>query len=333
MNKALHARYFTIISFYSIMIILIHHANLSSNQNFLFKTADMNIALYAHVIDTFIKVVMIKNDFVSSIKISRNACFDTITEIQYFNAFHVNSNSYLQELVKQKSRRVHKALWFSRVLKVATIAYAMITTTFISTSNVIHSNDVIIHNFFETIISSFIKLVNDYSSLWKSGKFFKLLMNQRIRISLKSNCETTISEKLKMYSLEVKDKKLIDQIFDDLQTKKRFKLIIELTIFSYLLFVVWKTVNDKKKRRVVVNIKDLNFMILSDVYFFSLQADIISTVKNCNYLSTINCVSFFYRWRVYFENKHKLIVISHKEQEIFQIVIMSYKNSSFYVQT
>ena len=41
---------------------------------------------------------------------------------------------------------------------------------------------------------------------------------------------------------------------------------------------------------------------------------------------------FFYQWRVHSFDRHKLIVVSHKDQESFNVAIMRYKNSSTYVQ-
>jgi hypothetical protein len=153
-----------------------------------------------------------------------------------------------------------------------------------------------------------------------------------MRISLRFDWESRIFEKVKIYSLETKDKKLVNQIFNDLHTKERLKYIIESTSFNYSVFVVWKTINDKKKDRVVINIRKLNAITLLDAYFLSLQFDIISTIKECQYLFVINCAFFFYQWRVHSKNRHKLIVVSHREQKTFQVAIMSYKNSSSYVQ-
>ncbi len=98
-----------------------------------------------------------------------------------------------------------------------------------------------------------------------------------------------------MYSLETKDKKLVDQTFDDLQAKGRLKYITESTSFSYPVFVVWKTVNGKRKDRVMIDIRGLNFIVLSDAYSLPLQSDIISAVKDCKFLFVIDCASFFYQ--------------------------------------
>jgi hypothetical protein len=133
-----------------------------------------------------------------------------------------------------------------------------------------------------------------------------------------------------VYPLGTEDKKLIDQTFDDLQAKRRLKYTIESTSFSYLVFVVCKMVNDKRKGRVVMNIRGLNFMMLSDVYSLPLQEDIISAVKNCNFLSVIDCASFFYQWRVHSSDRHKLTVVSHRGQETFQVTVMGYKIAHTY---
>ncbi len=153
-----------------------------------------------------------------------------------------------------------------------------------------------------------------------------------MRILLKFDCESRISEKAKIYSLRIENKRLINQTFNDLQEKKRLKYTTESTLFKYSIFVVWKMINDKRKKRVVINIRNLNFITLFDVYSLFLQFDVISLIKECNYLFVIDCVFFFYQWRVHFDDKHKLTVVSHREQETFQIAIMSYKNSSSYVQ-
>ena len=73
-------------------------------------------------------------------------------------------------------------------------------------------------------------------------------------------------------------------------------------------------------------------MTLSNVYFISLQIDIIQIVNDCQFISLINCAEFFYQWRVHFVDKHKLTVVSHREQKTFNVTIKRLRNSLFYVQ-
>ena len=81
-----------------------------------------------------------------------------------------------------------------------------------------------------------------------------------------------------------------------------------------------------------MNIRKFNVITISNVYSLSLQSDIIIVVRNCSYISLINVFVFFYQWRVHFNNQHKFIVMIHKKQNFFNVVVMNYKNSSIYVQ-
>ena len=72
-------------------------------------------------------------------------------------------------------------------------------------------------------------------------------------------------------------------------------------------------------------------MMLPDVYPLLLQSDLIAAVKDYSYINIINYTSFFYQWRVYLEDRHKLIVISYRGQETFNIVVIGFKNSPAYI--
>jgi hypothetical protein len=108
-NKTLHARKFIVISSHSIIIISIHRSNLSLTRDFLFESFNLNVFMYAHIIDTIIDVVMTKNDFSQSIKISRNTRLEMITKIHYLNVFHVDiDDQNIIDYVERKSVREHK---------------------------------------------------------------------------------------------------------------------------------------------------------------------------------------------------------------------------------
>jgi hypothetical protein len=107
-NKTLHARAIIMISAHSMTIISIHNANLSSNRDFLFESDDIDISFYVHAIDNFITAIMTKNFTNKIVKISRNDRLEKVTEIQYLNAFHADSDANLQNYVEKTSRHVHK---------------------------------------------------------------------------------------------------------------------------------------------------------------------------------------------------------------------------------
>ena len=49
-----------------------------------------------------------------------------------------------------------------------------------------------------------------------------------------------------------------------------------------------------------------------------------------HYRHELRC--FFYQWRVYSFDQHKLTMINYKKQKFFNVIVMSYKNFFVYVQ-
>ena len=58
----------------------------------------------------------------------------------------------------------------------------------------------------------------------------------------------------------------------------------------------------------------------------------IFVVLECQYIIVIDCSTFFYQWRVHSKDRHKLMMINHRNQKFFNVTIMRYKNSLVYVQ-
>ena len=50
-----------------------------------------------------------------------------------------------------------------------------------------------------------------------------------------------------------------------------------------------------RKKRVVMNIRKLNKIIVIDLYFMLLQLNITLTIVNCVYILIFNVVEFFYQ--------------------------------------
>ena len=117
----------------------------------------------------------------------------------------------------------------------------------------------------------------------------------------------------------------------------RMQYSAKSTSHEYLIFVIWKIIlkldmTSVKKNRVVVDIWALNKITKIDIYSMSSQTNIISSITKCFYISTVNVLAFFYQWLVRKEDRHKLTVVTHRNQEQFNVEVMSFKNISFYVQ-
>ncbi len=63
-----------------------------------------------------------------------------------------------------------------------------------------------------------------------------------------------------------------------------------------------------------------------------LQIDIISTVAECKFIFVVDAAAFFYQNRVRKKDRHKLIVVFHREQKYLSVALMSFKNSFAYAQ-
>lgn len=153
-----------------------------------------------------------------------------------------------------------------------------------------------------------------------------------MRLFLREHWQNELSSKIKIYSFDIKNRKIIDDTFDRLQIQKRLKFINVTTSFSYSVFVVWTIKDEIRKKRIIVNIKELNKLIVSNVYSVLSQIKIIFDFLNCFHLSVLNANAFFYQWRIHSQDIYKQTMITHREQETFLISIMSCRNSMIYVQ-
>ena len=201
----------------------------------------------------------------------------------------------------------------------------------LSTAKLVLLNDIMLYDNKEAI-KAYTDLVNDFSILWKNEEFINIFEKRWMRLSLRNDWQDRISNKFKMYLLSNENKKIIDNTFDKSHEKERLIWTTTLTSFFYFVFVVWKTINEIRKDRAVVDIRDLNKLLLFDVYSLSLQNDIISDFRKCTHISILDATTFFYQWKTHFDDVYKQIIVIHREQEIFLVLIMRNRNSILYVQ-
>ena len=113
--------------------------------------------------------------------------------------------------------------------------------------------------------------------------------------------------------------------------------ITQFISYAYSCFVIWRTIylfdkSSKRKSKIVVDIRDFNKIIQFDVYFMQLQFDLIFVVVEYTYINIFDCTSFFHQWLIKIANRHKLIVVTHKDSEQWNVTIMKFRNNSIYVQ-
>jgi hypothetical protein len=196
------------------------------------------------------------------------------------------------------------------------------------------SNDVTIYENAETTNKFFI-VISTFNIWKKHSNFVVISSKDHMSINLKSDWVDKIKLN-RIYFLRSNERVIVNETFDNLHVKEKMKWFTNSTFFDYSIFVIYKTMvkDDKliRKKRVVINIRELNAIILTDAYSMSAQTNIIVAVTKCLYISVMNVSRYFYQWAIKFEDRHKLTIISHKEQEQFNVCVMNYKNSSSYVQ-
>ena len=192
-------------------------------------------------------------------------------------------------------------------------------------------NGVTIHR--SDAADSFAKIVEEFPAIWHDTGFADLPEENWMRIPLKSDWESKVTGKAKVYPLGAKDRALVDKTFDELHAAGKMSWTAGSTPFSYPVFCVWKPdAEGEQKGRPVIDIRGLNAITQPDAYPLPLQSEIIVAVRDCIYISVIDCSAFFYQWRVHPSDRHKLTVVSHRGQESFNVAVMGFKNSPAYVQ-
>ena len=321
----------TSISANSEIAISIHKITIL-DRDYMFESKELiNLSIYAHIIDSNTTTILIRNENDKSIRILRNFRLKNLIELDYSNVLQMSTKH--SNLALRILKFTHKQCWFNKVINAISFCHInMIDVKSNMKTDIVHSLEITIHNSSLQIIETFINVVNEYIKLWTDKEFVKLSQKNWMRISLKIDWETKIKEKVKIYSLEEKNKIVVDNIFNKLHEQDRLFWTSKSTSFNFLCFVVWKDSLENRKDRVVIDIRALNAVSLSNAYFLSLQSEIIQAVHDCTFIFIVNCISFFYQWRVHSNDRHRLTVVTHKEQKTFNVVVMRYRNSLVYVQ-
>ena len=344
-------------------IFVTYHDSLFDDRDFLFEShcqydLEYDDDVYAHIVNSNLFKMLVRNVTFESITLAKRAKLNMITEYNQIECYLTMSKEFYKAASDwMNDRSWKKQLAVSFVIFAATYVILDITSqsssstiaSFISTSSdvaftvfasamstVSQIDSSLEHVLFSDVIVyeaemfELANLMNSYQNIFQNFDFIVNILEEKwMFINFKSE---TASKLNKMYSLEVKDRSFIDAIFDKLHQQSKLHWTIQFISFSYSVFVVWRDTSADQKRRVIIDIRDLNDIIESDSYSLSLQSDIIAKIVDSFYISIIDVVDWFHQFNVQRKNRHKFIIVTHREQKKFSVTLMSYKNSSFYVQ-
>ena len=112
-------------------------------------------------------------------------------------------------------------------------------------------------------------IANAYSKIWRDieKNIVNISKNQWMFISILLYAKSNVN---KINFFNSKNKKIINKEFDRFHKKNKLSWIDQFIFYDYSMFVIWRIVNDKRKSKIMINIRDLNKMSMFDVYFMSL---------------------------------------------------------------
>ena len=294
--------------------------------------------------------VQMKNIIDQSIIICKNERLNVLIEYEKKSCYLTNS----------KNRHLIVDFWTKKTLKIDVMTLttfqnftfmssssfivnqSVMSTTFISTIFVFAFNqkyviniDIIVYDT-SKVVEIIISMTKVFLNFWQNDDFVVNLFSKKwMFIDLKSDVKSML---FKIYSFDQTNKNFIDQKFDKLQRQNKLKYITQSTSFNYSVFVIWRIIQKNsnessiRKNKVIINIRKLNKIIKSNIYFISLQTNVIILIVECFYISVFDATNFFHQWLIQIANRYKFIVMSHRDQKQFNVAVMNFKNSSIYVQ-
>ena len=135
-QRFIYFKKITIISSHVELIVVVHHIELTITRNFLFESNDnFNLIMYAHLVDAFIKFIIVRNDKEFSIMIFRNFRLNKIFEIDFSSDFHIDiDDENVKYFVVKEFKFIHKNNWFKKFIFVCVVIYVVVVIVDISFS-------------------------------------------------------------------------------------------------------------------------------------------------------------------------------------------------------
>ena len=237
------------------IIVLVYYISLPDDRDFLFKPTIKAVSLYTYLVDDSFYLVIARNNINALVVISRYLRLGTMSEIDYNNCYLATSqdtaelalslattgikdswnNKELLATVRSRRPTLYAILLLASASEIALLLKASISETvpislpieirpllkpLVATYKTRLSNSVTIYRSSGSpATKAFRKVVKDYLQLQKDyGSFAKLDERYQIRIPLRSDQESYIPTKVRIYPLGNKDKEVVNRVFDKLYT-------------------------------------------------------------------------------------------------------------------
>ena len=239
--------------------------------------------------------------------------------------------------IQEFSIFISKPIFLTKTFNDIAISNFVITTfSSLSKQNeCIIFNKITIYDITKKMKQQFIAIIEAYILLWQNiERIVNVFKENWMFITFKSNTKIDVA---KIYSLNFADREFVDKKFNKFHDQKWMKFIKQFTSFDWSIFIIWRIIEQskkslKKKSCVMIDIRDFNKIMMIDFYFLFLQLNIIVLMIDCCYIIVVDVAEFFHQWLIKIFDREKFIVVLHRDQEQFNVIVIKFKNSSLYVQ-
>ena len=313
-------------------------SKLSTERNFFFQSSsafsqlDEENDVMTHVLDVKIIFVHVRNAIDKSILLSKHIKLGRIINFEKEGCYAADIiDAHLIIEINWKKRA-----FIATVEVVMTAAFMLVHITFNSVNEavteVVITENIIIYDI-SLVQQRLLVVIDVYSTIWKKSDTVHVSESEWMSIDTIFDAKT---ESFKIYFVSSQDREIINKEFDKLHEQGKLRWIIEIILYDFSVFVVWRTIHTSeeliRKGRVIIDIRDFNKVIVSDDYSMFLQIDIINLINDCLYISVMNRASYFHQWLVKIIDRYKFIIVSHRDSEQWNVTLMSFRNNPAYVQ-
>ena len=297
--------------------------NLPIDRDFIFEPVKQaHLTMFAHIVDHKMSAILVRNESNKPVQIPRKFRLGNVQEMDFEHCFltEMDHTAIVKDSGSMTTELASNQSFNEQLMPLATEENRL-------------SNGVMVYGRNAEETQSLADLVYEFPDIWIDTGFVKVPEEEWMKHRLRDDWQTRISGKAKVYPLGIRDREVIDKVFNELHEQGRLEWTKESTPFSFPVFVVWKTLVDgKPKGRPVVDVRRFNELLVRDAYPVPLQQDVIDMLTGCLYISVMDATSFFYQWRVHPTYRHMQTVVTHRGQETFNVPIMGNMNSIAYVQ-
>lgn len=305
------------------------------DRDFLFEP-DME-GVYSHFVDADFGFVSVRNDTASPRVVPRHQRVGSIVEYEAEESYQIDveNHSLAAKAPQEKEPTVDH---FTKLLNPKS-AIGIGKVTIDPSLETRLPNGITIYGSQEHV-EIMRRLTEENPRIWEdTGDTIDLPESEWLQVPITTDWQSS-SAKLgnKVYPLTPEARALVDEKFDKMHAQGKMSWSEDPTPFAFPVFVVYKTVHvgpDKvpeRKGRVVVDIRGLNKITVSDNGPLPLQDDIVTAVQGCMFISVVDCSGQFHLFLVRRDHRQRFTIVSHRGSEHFNVAAMGFKNSVPYVQ-